>query len=288
MGSTASMADVQYSSAPIPIPQQQMDEPMDSPSSTHFESERSPSMHTSPRSSHGRRRRPTWSDGQPNIDGSGQQQLPSLSDMMSGVTRTSEAGFNGFVPGAQPAQPSPLQHQQPLPPPLKAELSSMNGMAPSGPMPYQRTPSEASLPIHALLSGKAAAPMQGSPDPQQHGMYYGAQQPIFDHTMSFSPPAMPANAGPGAYGVINGKGSSSTPDVSGPVLTRFAGHRSPPALAKYPSTSSSAATDVSHGSYSSSRTSLSVHEGASGKEMDPGLEGMNALLRAGEIVGRRE
>jgi hypothetical protein len=53
---------------------------------------------------------------------------------------------------------------------------------------------------------------------------------------------------------------------------------------KYASTGSSGGTDAS---IPSSRTSLSVHDSGSNGKAESTMDGMNALLRAGEIVGRR-
>lgn len=256
VGSTTSVPESRFSPNALSH-HPSMDESMHSPTSTNFTMDRdetSPMMqHVSP---NGRGRRPTWSEVQGMSENPVQPHLPSLADMfsdrMTGVTRTSEVngGYGGGMPGQYHGPPPPLKHE----PSAGSMGSSSSGMS------YPRTPSEASLPIHALLSGKPAqASGYGSPPPP-----YYSQQSAADQRAGFSP----IPTGPSPYKGMNG-------------------HPSPPALMKHASTGSSAATESSTGSIPSSRTSLSVHESANGGKPESTLDGMNALLRAGEIVGRR-
>ncbi|KAH6691302.1 hypothetical protein F5X68DRAFT_64788 [Plectosphaerella plurivora] len=253
VGSTTSVPDSRFS--PIPLTHQMsIDEPMHSPTSTQFD-ERSPAMqHASPP-----RRRPTWGESRSSAE-PGSQHLPSLSDVfsdrMTGVTRTSDGpnGFPGFMPGQS-------MHGQPQPPPLKHEQSTGSMGSSSSGVSYPRTPSDASLPIHALLSNKAGPLVSGygSPPPPYYG--HGAPAPNEQRL-----PFPPMSSGPSPHGMANG-------------------HFSPPPLMKYASTGSSGATEVS---IPSTRTSLSVHDSAVGNgKSESTMDGMNALLRAGEIVGRR-
>lgn len=255
VGSTTSVPDARFS--PIPLTHQMsIDEPMHSPTSTQFD-ERSPAMqHASPP-----RRRPTWGESRGSAE-PGSQHLPSLSDVfsdsMTGVTRTSDGpnGFPGFVPGQSMHGPP-----QPQPPPLKHEQSAGSMGSSSSGVSYPRTPSDASLPILALLSNKAGplASGYGSPPPPYYG--HGAPAPNEQRL-----PFPPMSSGPSPHGMANG-------------------HFSPPPLMKYASTGSSGATEVS---IPSTRTSLSVHDSAaSNGKSESTMDGMNALLRAGEIVGRR-
>lgn len=171
--STASLADSQHSYAGT------YPDSVTSPHTVHADHllDRSPAMSTSPREIPSRRsstRASSWIDGQ-RVDGaSGQQHLPSLSDVfdgrspMNGVPPSGDPGVlgNGFArnhlsnsPGPPPSLISGGLH----PPSLRKETSSggsMSSRGSGGPMSYPRTPIEGSLPIHALLSGAKAAPFE--------------------------------------------------------------------------------------------------------------------------------
>lgn len=279
VGSMTSIPDTRYSpTIPHLHSTHSTDEPMHSPTSVHFErDEMSPVMqHTSP--GH-RTRQPPW-DGQVNPDNGAQQHnLPSLSDMfsdrMTGVTRTPENGvYGGFAPNGHAPPPPALKHE-----PSGGSMGS--GSSSSG-MSYPRTPSDAALPIHALLSNKSGpAPVYSSPP---SGLFH--HQMGSDPRLSMS--SMPA--GPPPHNGMNGQSISSTSDRS--VLTLLPGHASKPPLMKHSSTGSSGATEdsgvSSGGSITSSRTSFSVHDSVGNGKPKSSLDGMDALLRAGEIVGRRQ
>jgi len=261
VGSMTSIPDTRYSPT---IPHLQSahsthstDEPMHSPTSIHFErDEMSPVMqHASP----GARNRQAHWDGQMNPDNGAQQHnLPSLSDMfsdrMTGVTRTSESGvYGGFAPNGH------------APPPLKHEPSGGSMGSSSSGMSYPRTPSDAALPIHALLSNKSGpAPMYSSPPS------------TFFHHQTGSDPRLSMSSVPAGSSPHNGMN----------------GHASKPPLMKHSSTGSSGATEdsgiSSSASIPSSRTSFSVHDNVANSKPKSSLDGMDALLRAGEIVGRRQ
>ncbi|KAF3360601.1 Protein transport protein SEC24 [Verticillium dahliae VDG1] len=257
VGSVTSMPD--YPFAPTLSHQHTVEESMHSPASTAFEIERSPvGISGSPHGPHQRARRPTWSDRHASPENGVSQHLPSLSDVfngdrMAGVTRTSDYhGLGGYAPG-----PVPPPHSGPMMPLLKHEMSSAGSAGSPGPA-YSRMPGDASLPIHALLSSSKPSPPAAY---EQRPMPFFGQPAKHD---VFSATHVP---GPDAMGVITDQ-------------------RGPPPLVKYSSSGSSGATDAST---TSSRTSISVHEGVIGPaKADPNLDGMSALLRAGEIVGRRE
>ncbi|OLN88818.1 High mobility group protein B3 [Colletotrichum chlorophyti] len=276
VGSVVSLSESQYSTAvPTPISHHHPnDDSVHSPTSTQFDRESLQS--TSPRASQGRSRRPTWTEAQLVPEAAVQTHLPSLSDVFSngrglnGVSRSPEA--NGFCSFA-----SSQNSGTPVPPPLKHEYASTGSSASSGSGPsYPRTPSDTSLPIHALLSNKAApsSVYDSQQLPFKSGPPLQDQKPVFGHTPQ------------GVHGTVNG--TSSHPSTNFPSgLMRFQGYHSPPpALLRYQSSSSSG-TDASlvsshASSHASSQTSLGVHE-----RTDPKLDGMSALVRAGEIVNRR-
>lgn len=287
-----------------------------SPASTHFDPEPSPLMHGSPRSTHSHSRRPTWCNSPANTESSAQLHLPSFSDMFNdrpvmGATCDS----NGFGQGqqGQPAQIPPPSHQLPQPhqqtnvsrPALKHETSSTGSMGSSASMfSYQRTPSESFVPIHALLSSGSGSE---SGYEAQHAPHLGQQKVVQGHQYPFPPMG---HAAYGATGTAAGAGPVSAPVSNAPSLLngshdsnhgrhnlqtdRSIGQQRPPLSGLHHATSSSSgATDGSYGSHASSRTSPSTHDysgvsssDAYGKNKE-GFDGMNALLRAGEIVGRR-
>ncbi|WYZ34674.1 hypothetical protein EsH8_I_000950 [Colletotrichum jinshuiense] len=258
VGSVVSVSESQYSTVmPTPVLHHHpTDDSVHSPTSTQFDRESAHS--TSPRASQSRSRRPTWTESQVNAEATGMH-LPSLSDVFSngrglnGVSRSPEVnGFGGFPPPQHPSSS--------IPPPLKHEYVSTGSSASSGSgQSYPRTPSESSLPIHALLSNKASsAPVfELQPSPFTTG----------PPTLSDQKPAF-AGAPQGSHGTLNGY------------------HSPPPALLRFQSSSSTgteASLASSHASsHASSQTSLGGQERG-----DPKLDGMSALVRAGEIVNRR-
>jgi len=279
VGSVVSVSESQYSTAvPTPISHHHIaDDAVHSPTSTQFDRE---SLHsTSPRASQNRSRRPTWTDNPLSTEMAGPTtHLPSLSDMfsngrvMNGVARSPESnGLGGFAPPQHPGSS--------VPPPLKHEYSSTGSSTSSG--SYPRTPSESSLPIHALLSNKPplASPYELQPSAFTTGpMALSDQKPVFTGQLQSS------------HGAVNGTHTHPSHSFP-PKLMRFQGYHSPPpALLRFQSSSSSGTEGSiasSHASslassHASSQTSLGVQE-----RSDPKLDGMSALVRAGEIVNRR-
>ncbi|CCF47205.1 HMG box protein [Colletotrichum higginsianum] len=255
VGSVVSVSESQYSTAvPTPISHHHAtDDAVHSPTSIQFDRE---SLHSaSPLG-------PTT-------------HLPSLSDVfsngrggMNGVSRSPEAnGFGSFAPPQHPGTS--------IPPPLKHEYSSTGSSASSG--SYPRTPSESSLPIHALLSNK---PPLASPYELQSSPFTAAPLPLQDQKPIFTGQLQ------GPHGPMNGilnHSSHSFPQG----LMRFQGYHSPPpALLRFQSSSSSGTDGSMASSHASSHASSQISLGV-GERSDPKLDGMSALVRAGEIVNRR-
>ncbi|KAF3343391.1 26S proteasome regulatory subunit rpn12 [Verticillium dahliae VDG2] len=280
VGSVTLMPDYPFAAATSFSHQDSIEEPVQSPASTAFELERSPTMSSgSPHGSPRRTRCPTWSDTQASPENGAPPHLPSLPDVfnddrMTGVTRTSEIpAFGGYMP-----RQTSIEHHAPTMPPLKHEISSGNVASSNSGFSYNRTPNNTSLPIHAPMSSSRSG---SSPSFESCLMPVYRQQMTSDQTLPF-PAAKPPVSG--ATGVVSGRSAAySWPK---PWTNAISEHRAPPPLTKIPSSGSSGTTDVST---MLSRTSIGVHNstGASSKA-DANLDGMNALLRAGEIVGRCE
>ncbi|OHE95767.1 HMG box protein [Colletotrichum orchidophilum] len=279
VGSVVSLSESQYSTAvPTPISHHHpVDDSVHSPVSLQFDRE---SLHsTSPRTSQTRSHRPTWTEGQVKAEAVAPPHLPSLSDVfnngrgLNGVSRSPEAnGFGNFAP---PTHPGPS-----VPPSLKHEYSSAGSLSSSASgLSFPRTPSESSLPIHALLSNKTlpGPPFELQPSP------FSTAPPTGPPLLQDQKPPFAGQA-QGPVGAING--THGQPKQGFPQrLMRFQGYQSPPALLRFQSTSSTGTegSNVSHASSgASSQTSLGVQE-----RSDPKLDGMSALVRAGEIVNRR-
>ncbi|KAK1657184.1 HMG box protein [Colletotrichum godetiae] len=261
VGSVVSISESQYSTAvPTPISHHHHpnDDSVHSPASVQFDRE---SLHsTSP---------------QPVA----LPHLPSLSDVfnngrgLNGVSRSPEAnGFGGFAPPTH-AGPS-------APPTLKHEYSSAGSISSSGSgLSFPRTPSESSLPIHALLSNKT---LPGPP--------FELQPSPFSTVPPTGPPPLqeqkPPFAGQQQAPIGASNGTHGQPKQGFPQrLMRFQGYQSPPALLRFQSTSSTG-TDGSNVSQASSGASSSTSLGVQ-ERSDSKLDGMSALVRAGEIVNRR-
>ncbi|KAH8199380.1 hypothetical protein TruAng_006466 [Truncatella angustata] len=184
-------------------------------------------------------------------------QLPQLGDprILSGpVSHSPEGGIPSMVPGPSEGTKS---HRTSVssqfwsrPPSLRAEQSSTGSIASLSSFSQPRTPSESSLPIHALLSSK----------PETPSMFTGAA-PLSDGPSS-NKPATPTQQYPGRPGDYF---ADSRLPYSGVYHSAMANqvqpttqHPAPPILPK-------------------------ITGGA-----DPGLDGMSALLRASDIVGRPE
>ncbi|KXH61141.1 HMG box protein [Colletotrichum salicis] len=262
VGSVVSVSESQYSTVvPTPISHHHHpnDESVHSPASVQFDGE---SLHsTSPHTAQTRNHRPTWTEAPVRPEPVALPHLPSLSDVfnngrgLNGVSRSPEAnGFGGFAPPTH-AGPS-------APPSLKHEYSSAGSISSSGSgLLFPRTPSESSLPIHALLSNKIlpGPPLELQPSP-------------FSTVPPIGPPP------------LQDQKPSYVGQLQAPIGAAN-GYQSPPALLRFQSTSSTG-TDGSSVSQASSGASSSTSLGGQ-ERSDPKLDGMSALVRAGEIVNRR-
>lgn len=261
VGSVVSVSESQYSTAvPTPISHHHPnDDSVHSPASVQFDRE---SLHsTSPRTSQTRNHRPTWTEAPAKPEPVTLPHLPSLSDVfnngrgLNGVSRSPEP--NGFGSFAPPTHPGPS-----APPSLKHEYSSAGSISSSGSgLSYPRTPGESSLPIHALLSNKT---LPGPP--------FELQPSPFSTAPPTGPPPLQDSKLPYA-------GQPQAP------IGATNDYHSPPALSRFQSTSSTG-TDGSNVSQASSGASSTTSLGLQ-ERSDPKLDGMSALVRAGEIVNRR-
>ncbi|KAK1843326.1 hmg box protein [Colletotrichum chrysophilum] len=264
VGSVVSLSESQYSTAvPTPISQHQhpADEAVHSPTSTQFDRE---SLHsTSPRATHSRSRRPTWTDTQSNPEAVPTQVLPSISSFsgvlpsLNGASRSPEM-MNGFGY-------APSRHPNSLPPPLpSAGSTASSGSAPS----YPHTPSHNPLPIHALCSNE--------------GKVSPVSQPPRAAVFEVQPPPFPAGPPPPLQ-----EQKSMFPHMPTVAQNGRNGYHSPPQLLRFQSSSSSSGTEgsiaPSHApSHASSQTSLGAQDRST-----PKLDGLNQLSRAAELLNNR-
>ncbi|KAK0389578.1 hypothetical protein NLU13_3153 [Sarocladium strictum] len=255
VNSTASMADSHYSANGLPQLSQRnsLEETATSPLIGHMES--------SPRAPYHRNQPPpTWKEAN-KIDATGRQPLPSLSDMlddqkMTGLRMTApaEPTFGpGFVPANHP-RGVPMHSANPAMtgariPYLRHEPSSTGSSGSvSSTSSFARTPGEGQVPIHALLADRAAAaPSQASTPPSSAGM------------------ASPTEPGTGAY--------MGTPGPHG------YGFQSAQSAFQNMRVEEAGDGDVL-------MTSVEDHMTGLDRNRKDNLDGMSALLRAGEIVDR--
>ncbi|KAJ2976530.1 hypothetical protein NUW58_g8060 [Xylaria curta] len=160
----------------------------------------SPQSHDAP--SYSTSRRPIWGDGQflsgdPTASG-----VPWLDAraVSSNITRSPEAGVQGVHPGQRPydrlsrgsGSSGSVSFSQP--PSLKHEQSSSRGSISSSNSHPPRTPSDASLPIHALLSSRPELPTSSyvqtpqTPQTPQPPSIGGQGSPAYSILLFFSLP----------------------------------------------------------------------------------------------------
>lgn len=251
VNSSASMADSQYSSNGLPHLSQRnsMEESVTSPLIGHMES--------SPRSHYPRNQPPPlWKEAS-KLDGTGRQPLPPLSDMlddgkMAGLRMStpSDSPFGqGFVAANHPRVPL---HSNGRVPYLRHEPSSTGSSGSSGSVSsvssFARTPGEGPVPIHALLADRSTtAPSQASTPPSSAGM----ASPTEPSKGSYM-----GTPGPRGYGFQSAQSAFQNMRVEqgrdGDVLM----------------------------------TSVEEPAGSHERARKDNLDGMSALLRAGEIVDR--
>ncbi|KAK3988126.1 hypothetical protein QBC44DRAFT_371452 [Cladorrhinum sp. PSN332] len=261
MGSTVSMATSHGS----------QDEAIHSPiapSIEHMSSDRSPIFNLNPRELRpmpSQQRSPTWGDDQRPEQPPVQVPLPSLSDMLdrqrfgSGMhpPGTDVNGYHRFTRDSMPS-PGPLSSHvggdNRGPPHIKTEPSYGS----------PRTPLDGQMPIHSLLSSK---PEPSFDQRQSHHQHQSQRQPHIFHGSPYPADQKPINThqpsnSVGSLPSINGyhtRPSLSHPAVGSHPLSTGYGAPPPPSATRY---------------------SQQV-------KPDPRLDGMSALLKAGEIVDRR-
>lgn len=253
VNSTASMGESQHPNGLPPLSQRNsLDETVTSPRAGHMDS--------SPRAPYPRNQAPTsWKDNS-KVDTNGRQPLPSLSDMlddgkMQGL-RMSTPSEPSFGPGGFVA----ANHHRGVP------MHNANSGVPSSRVPYlrhepsstgssgsgsstssfARTPGEGPVPIHALLADRStAAPRQASTPPSSTGM------------------ASPTEHSKGPY--LNGPGP------------RGYGFQSAQSAFQNMRVEQAGDGDVL-------MTSVDAPSTGRSRSRKENLDGMSALLRAGEIV----
>lgn len=223
--------------------------------------ERSPTFSTSPRDlpPMPHHRNPNWMDDQRMEQSAIQRHLPSLSDVfdsprMMGAGRPNELNGYGFPREHASNSPGPapgLLGNDTRPPMARKEQSSTGSASSGSSFGYPRTPTEGPLPIHALLS--SSKPSHPFDNPQQ-SYFQGVKLPVepkqpFVHQGS-------NGVGPPTNGYHNGQG------ITHPSMMSHHGNPG----------------------YGVPAPPASVPQ--RGKP-DPNLDGMSALLKAGEIVDRR-
>ncbi|KAI1429972.1 hypothetical protein F5Y12DRAFT_214679 [Xylaria sp. FL1777] len=229
------------------------------------------SPHSRDGSLHSANNRIGWVDGQyypTDIPSSGVPWLDSRN--APPISHSPEVGVPSIYPGQNSrtngsSRGSRSSGSTSHPPSLKHEQSSYGSN--SSTSPYQpRTPSDASLSIHALLSSKPESPassyVQTSPPHAMNGQISQAILPL--------QPAQPSRIPGGFHGSPSYSNSTPVP-VSGPLPNR---------TGPLPGLAHEAKVKVPH---EPSLVGTARHPGNS----ENGLDGITALLRAREIVDRR-
>ncbi|KAL1880511.1 hypothetical protein VTK73DRAFT_5711 [Phialemonium thermophilum] len=260
-GSVASTKDSQYTGTPATY-HMSMDDVIHSPASQPHERhspDRSPTANTVLREipSFGSFRGAIWEDEPRNIPGGAQRYLPSLSDMFEHRNPPSRSSLGGEVAGF----PFPRSYGTGSPDPvpglvggearsqtLKKEQSSTGSTSSgSSSLGHPRTPLDGPLPIHALLSSS-----KSSHPHESLAFYYGSHpspDPKF-HVLD-----IPANATPLPH----------SNDMASSLLSTGQNE-----------TKSSSSDGIPN----QARDRFSV-------KLESSLDGMSALLKAGEIVDGR-
>jgi len=258
--STTSAMDSPYSPTTTPAsPQESIHSPMMS-NADRQSAERSPTFSTSPGELPPIPARPTsnWMEDQRVEHPGGQRHhLPSLSDVFESqrlaLARHPSNEVNGY--GFQRDHPSPgtipsLVGGDNRPPILRKEDSSAGSASSGSSYGYPRTPIDGSLPIHALLTSK----------PSPH-FEPGQQQSYFQVAH------VPEHKSPYAHSVPNG--------VASPITN---GYHNGTAVPHPPTTSN----NRGYG------TQPPTSNPPQPRKPDVNLDGMSALLKAGEMVDRRQ
>ncbi|KAK1752451.1 hypothetical protein QBC47DRAFT_305200 [Echria macrotheca] len=237
--------------------------------------ERSPTFSTSPREppSLPPRQNSNWGEDQrQEHPGTQRHHLPSLSDIFEsqrlsghghGPNEMNGLGFRRDHMSNSPGPVPGLIGSDGRPPLFRKDES---GSASSGSSySFPRTPIEGSLPIHALLASNSSHPFESN----QQSYFQGVHIP----TEHKSPVLLPNPNGPP---MVNG--ASLVPLPYCQFLTCLSGYHNGPGPS-HPSTANHRSTGYS----AQSPHAVPPPQGKS----DPRLDGMSALLKAGEIVDRR-
>lgn len=156
------------------------------------------------------------------------------------------------------------------PPSLRTEQSSTNSVSTISSFNQPRTPSESSLPIHALLSSSADGPTFGSATSLQ-------KAPVSSNPLP-SAQQYPGRAPGDQFApYMNGMSPTTTWSISG--LKQDPGTPRPSLSSQF------ASIPPLVSPFGQAPSSLPRINSTS---TDPGLDGMSALLRASDIVGRPE
>lgn len=245
-----------------------VDESAHSPSSLgpdRSSQERSPVVNASPRDlSSIVHRGSGWLEDSRSDQAGMQRQLPPLSgvfDQRSGPSSAAPSSeVNGFpFPRTRgvgsPGPPPGLFGGEHRPKTLSKEQSWTDSSSSGSSYGYPRTPIEGPLVIHSLLSAK--------PDQQHEPMplFYGNPTPP-DHTAPFLEQGVSSNPMPHAHGAVQ--------------RTTFNTGPPPPMVPQLPPPQRPSADGYS-----------AQFRPQHGAKPEPNLDGMSALLRAGEIVDRR-
>lgn len=301
VGSTVSN-DTQYSASVVSGAQLTPGEDsLNSPGTHYFDRrpEQSPTLGMSPRdvsvqpSRHSSQRSSAWLDGHRTDPTSGPKSLPSFSDMFegralaNGTPHSAEGtpSFNAPPPSHSSGSPVPsLMKYEAGPPTLKKQQSSAGSISSASSYSIPRTPIDGPLPIHALLTGGKPAYEAFHSTPVQHG---GLITPDDRAAVFLSPPQdrTPSDTVPTGYPfppLATGHPDRTLPGMGAdrPKESFYTGPQAPASHATMPHPPPP--TPFGRG-----RDSLpsGTPPSRNGKG-DANLDGMSALLRAGEIVGR--
>jgi len=270
VNSTASMAGSQHSStAPSIAYRHSLDDNGPSPRTNHFDS-------GSPRDTHSRRP-PSWPSR--NRTESSHQPLPSLSDMLddgkknvdtpmvdasayaSGHAASGQMRLVGDGPTVLPPSRTPMLRHEPSSGGTTASSNSSTSI--------NRIPGEGPLPIHALLADRTMSDTPDFIDKQPQPMPIAVAAANADDRRD---PSFKIGHGPRGYG-MHGPGSVDASEASANVGRT--GFQAESSAFKHMKVEQSG-EDV-----------LMTAVTPTDDNGKGGFDGMSALLRAGEIVGRR-
>jgi hypothetical protein len=286
ISSTASMTDSHYSASMTPGSYHaSLDDSIHSPGASNLDrcsQERSPTFSASPRDlpSLPSRRNSSWIDEQRSDQTGIQRHLPSLSDVFDGQRMGDASGFSfprnhlSNSPGPPPGLTSDGR-----PPTLKKEQSSTGSTSSASSYSYPRTPVDGSLPIHALLASKPSS-YSSEMAAQQQYFSQGAPSPI-EHKPSFmhqSPTGVPLS-------MTNGMLPTCAASYFEGAHTHYAneGYQMGPPIPQPPTPT--LPINSGYGAQTAPPRASPPREVK--QEQDAKLDGMSALLKAGEIVDRR-